>query len=168
MSDHSEIQTKILEWQRRWNIADGDPAMALIELLNIYGYRGGAGPVVVPSGETSAPTVSVAQLDDAVLEQIRSQLFPAIERLGFQTQDLKQKMDTMALDSFTQQVAGYHEGIDYCTKKLDVVKKDADALVLQLGKVANSINPISRTAIFVLLIAAFLAGIATVFIFGLK
>jgi uncharacterized coiled-coil DUF342 family protein len=106
-------------------------------------------------------------LDEALLEQIRTQLMPAIDRLGFQTQELKQKVETMALDSFAQQVATFHEGIDYCTKKLDVVKKESDALVLQIGKVANSINPISRSAIIVLLIVAYLAGIATVFIFNL-
>ena len=50
MSDNSEIQMKILEWQRRYNIADGDPAMALIELLNIYGYKGGGTTQVVDIG----------------------------------------------------------------------------------------------------------------------
>ncbi len=161
MSDNSEVQAKILEWQRRYNIADGDPAMALIELLNIYGYRGGSAPVVASAaaGEVaSVPAVVTANLDDAVLEQIRSQLFPAIERLGFQTQELKQKVETMALESFVQQVAGYHEGIDYCTKKLDVVKKDSDALVIQLSKVANSIAPITRLAVVVLVIVAFVLG----------
>ena len=162
MSEQAEIQAKILEWQRRWNIADGDPAMALIELLNIYGYRGGGvAPIIqAPSAEgaPSQPMVVSAPVDEAVIEQIRSQLFPAIERLGFQTQELKQKVETMALDSFAQQVATYHEGIDYCTKKLDVVKKESDALVLQLGKVANSINPISRLAIVVLVITAFIVG----------
>lgn len=176
MSENSEIQAKILEWQRRWNIVDGDPAMALIELLNIYGYRGGsvapviAAPAPVAEGAQAAPqivAVAPAVLDDALLEQIRSQLMPAIDRLGFQTQELKQKVETMALDSFAQQVATFHEGIDYCTKKLDVVKKESDQLVLQIGKVANSINPISRMAIIVLLIVAYLAGIATVFIFNL-
>jgi hypothetical protein len=181
MSENSEIQAKILEWQRRWNIVDGDPAMALIELLNIYGYRGGAGaqvisapapaPVSVEGAPAPAPqvvTMVPAALDEALLEQIRSQLMPAIDRLGFQTQELKQKVESMALDSFAQQIATFHEGIDYCTKKLDVVKKESDALVLQIGKVANSINPISRGAIIVLLIVSYLAGIATVFIFNLK
>jgi hypothetical protein len=166
MSEPSEIQAKILEWQRRYNIADGDPAMALIELLNIYGYRSGGTPVVMPpSAEgTPAPAV-VTQMDDAAIEQIRSQLVPAIERLGFQTQELKQKVETMAIDSLVQQVATYHEGIDYCTKKLDVVKKDSDALVLQLSKVANSINPITRLAILVLILVAFGLGFVASVIF---
>lgn len=176
MSENSEIQSKILEWQRRWNIADGDPAMALIELLNIYGYKAGAGAAVVsipaaPVQEGAPAPVAAAApvvLDDALLEQVRTQLLPAVDRLGFQTQELKQKIEAMALDTFAQQVATFHEGIDYCTKKLDVVKKESDALVLQIGKVANSINPISRGAIIVLLIVAYLAGIATVFIFNLK
>jgi hypothetical protein len=171
MSQQSEIQAKILEWQRRWNIADGDPAMALIELLNIYGYHGGvpaapapavSAPVsaleVLPPQTIAPQTVTIAGMDEAIVEQVRSQLLPAIERLGFQTESLKQKVETMALDNFAQQVATYHEGIDYCTKKLDVVKKDADALVLQLGKVANSINPISRMTVIVLVIVAFIAG----------
>jgi len=167
MSEHAELQAKILEWQRRWNIADGDPAMALIELLNIYGYRGGSvAPVIVappPSVEgvpvtAPAPVVSFAGMDEAVVEQIRSQLLPAIDRLGFQTQELKQKIEAMALENFAQQVATYHEGIDYCTKKLDVVKKDSDALVLQLGKVAGSINPITRMAVAVLVLIAFGLG----------
>lgn len=163
MSDNSEIQTKILEWQRRYNIADGDPAMALIELLNIYGYKGGGTTQVVhvPAPVTEggvAPVMAAAPIDEALFEQIRSQLFPAIERLGFQTEGLKQKVETMSLDTFAQQVGGYHEGIDYCTKKLDVVKKDADALVIQLSKVANSINPITRLAVVVLVLIAFVLG----------
>jgi hypothetical protein len=165
MSEHAELQAKILEWQRRWNIADGDPAMALIELLNIYGYRGGSvAPMVVappPSVEgvaVTAPVVSFAGMDEAMGEQIRSQLLPAIDRLGFQTQELRQKIEAMALENFAQQIATYHEGIDYCTKKLDVVKKDSDALVLQLGKVAGSINPITRMAVAVLVLIAFGLG----------
>jgi hypothetical protein len=170
MSDNPELQAKILEWQRRWNIADGDPAMALIELLNIYGYRAGAGaaPIVVaaPAPAEGAPvpaaaapaTVAFAGLDEEALEKLRQQLFPAIDKLAFQTQELKQRLEGMGLESFAQQVATYHEGIDYCTKKLDVVKKDADALVLQLGKVASSINPISRMAVVVLVLVAFIAG----------
>jgi hypothetical protein len=104
-------------------------------------------------------------VDDAILEQIRSQLLPAIDRLGFQTEGLKAKLDEMALESFAQQVATYHEGIDYCTKKLDVVKKDSDALVLQVAKVANSINPISRMAVIVLVLVAFVAGVVAAVIF---
>jgi hypothetical protein len=174
MSEPAELQAKILEWQRRWNIADGDPAMALIELLNIYGYRGGvsSAPVIIapPSGEGApapAPMVSFAGVDEAVVEQIRGQLLPAIDRLGFQTQELKQKLDAMALESFTQQVATYHEGIDYCTKKLDVVKKESDSLVVQLGKVASSINPITRLAVIVLMLVAFVLGVVAAVAFHL-
>jgi hypothetical protein len=169
MSEQSEIQAKILEWQRRWNIADGDPAMALIELLNIYGYRGNAAPILsAPAAEGDAPqTMVIAGMDEALVEQVRAQLLPAIERLGFQTEGLKQKVETMALESFAQQVATYHEGIDYCTKKLDVVKKDADALVLQLAKVANSINPISRMTVVILVVVAFVAGVVATVMFNL-
>lgn len=162
MTENPEIQAKILEWQRRYNIADGDPAMALIELLNIYGYRGGVAPVLAAqpaaSGDQVTPAPVIAQVDEAALEQLRSQLLPGIERLGFQTQELKQRLEEMGLESFAQQVATYHEGIDYCTKKLDVVKKDSDALVLQLSKVASSIAPVSRGAVIVLVIVAFILG----------
>jgi hypothetical protein len=169
MSEQPEIHAKILEWQRRWNIADGDPAMALIELLNIYGYRGGSAPAVIsaPAVEGGEPqAITIAGMDEAIVEQVRTQLLPAIERLGFQTEGLKQKVETMALESFAQQVATYHEGIDYCTKKLDVVKKDADALVLQLNKVANSINPVSRVATLMLVVVAFVVGIVVAVMFN--
>jgi hypothetical protein len=114
-------------------------------------------PVAEGAPAPAAP-ISLAGVDEAVAEQIRTQLFPAIERLGFQTQELKQKLEEMALDNFAQQVATYHEGIDYCTKKLDVVKKDADALVVQLGKVANSINPVTRLAVLVLMLVSAAIG----------
>lgn len=168
MSENPEIQTKILEWQRRWNIADGDPAMALIELLNIYGYRGGSAPVVMPASamEGGQPaTVKITGVDEALAEQVRTQLLPAIDRVGFQTQELKQKIDSMALEPLVQQIGTYHEGIDYCTKKLDVLKRESDALVLQLGKVAGSINPITRLTIVVLLIIFYGAGILTAVMF---
>ncbi len=153
--------------------------MALIELLNIYGYRGGGGgvapvysaPALIEGGalEGVAPqSVTIAGMDEAIVEQVRTQLLPAIERLGFQTEGLKQKVETMALESFAQQVATYHEGIDYCTKKLDVVKKDADALVLQLGKVANSINPVSRVATLMLVVVAFVVGIVVAVMFHVQ
>ncbi|MGC1480185.1 MAG: hypothetical protein WA771_06755 [Chthoniobacterales bacterium] len=149
MTDNPEIKSKILDWQRRFKIEDGDPAMALLELLEIYGQNPNPSPT-----ESGPQTVQIEGFDEAIVEQVRSQLAPGIERLGFQTQELKQRLDAMNFEGFSEQVAGYHEGIDYCTKKLDVVKKESDSIVIQLNKVANSINPISRGAILVLILAA--------------
>lgn len=151
MTDNPEIKAKILEWQRRYNIQDGDPAMALLELLEIYGRQ--PAPVTAP-GSLDPQTVQIEGFDEAIIEQIRGQLGPGIERLGFQTQELKQRLDAMNIEGFAEQVAGYHEGIDYCTKKLDVVKKESDSIVVQLNKVANSINPVSRGAVLVLMLAS--------------
>ncbi len=156
MSENAEIKARVLDWQRRFNIQDGDPAMALIELLDIYG-AGSPAPRAVAPGADAQP-IAVAGMDDAIAEQFRAQLMPAIERLGFQAQELKQKIDEMSLDTFAQQVATYHEGIDYCTKKLDVVKKEADSITVQLAKVANSISPITRTAVIVLMLVSGVVG----------
>lgn len=154
MTDNPEIKAKILEWQRRYNIQDGDPAMALLELLEIYGRQAATAPAAASSGSTAPQKVQIEGFDEAIVEQIRGQLGPGIERLGFQTQELKQRLDAMNIEGFAEQLAGYHEGIDYCTKKLDVVKKESDSIVVQLNKVANSINPVSRGAVLVLMLAS--------------
>ncbi len=151
MTEDPELKAKISDWQRRYNIQDGDPAMALLELLELYGRQ----PSVAPSvGDGSAPRVQIEGFDERVVEQIRSELTPGVERLGFETRELKERLEAMHLEGFAEQVATYHEGIDYCTKKLDVVKKESDAIVVQLNKVAGSINPVSRGAILVLMLAA--------------
>jgi hypothetical protein len=36
VSDGESLQTAILEWQKKYGIADGDPAMAVVELLTIH------------------------------------------------------------------------------------------------------------------------------------
>ncbi len=150
MTDDPELKAKISDWQRRYNIQDGDPAMALLELLDLYGRQ----PAAPAAADGSPQKVQIEGFDEQIVEQIRTQLTPGVERLGFQTQELKQRLDAMHLEGFSEQVATYHEGIDYCTKKLDVVKKEADAIVVQLNKVANSINPVSRGAVLVLMLAA--------------
>lgn len=160
MTENPELKAKILEWQKTYNIADGDPAMAIIDLLDIYHVS----HPVFTGGESdpqirSAPSAAVsATLDDAAVEQLRSHLMPAIERLSFQTQELKQRLDEMSLNTFAQQIATYHEGIDYCTKKLDVVKKENDAISQQLTKTAASINPITRMAVLVLMLVTGVIG----------
>jgi hypothetical protein len=151
MTDDPELKAKISDWQRRYNIPDGDPAMALLELLDLYGRQPAAAPV---AADGSPQKVLIEGFDEQIVEQIRNQLTPGVERLGFQTQELKQRLDAMQLEGFAEQVATYHEGIDYCTKKLDVVKRESDAIVVQLNKVANSINPVSRGAVIVLMLAA--------------
>jgi NADH pyrophosphatase NudC (nudix superfamily) len=158
MIESPEIKAKVLEWQRRYNIPDGDPAMALIDLLEIYKVSGIPSAVPYAQSPTASPSAAPVVLDEAILEQVRSQLTPAIERLTFQTQELKQKLEAMALDTFAEQIATYHEGIDYCTKKLDVVKKENDSITMQLTKTANSINPITRTAVIVLVVVAAVIG----------
>jgi len=52
MTNDPEIKARILEWQRKYHIRDDDPAMALIELLTIYGVDGRS------TGETAAPAVA--------------------------------------------------------------------------------------------------------------
>lgn len=173
MSENPEIKARVLEWQKKYNILDGDPAMALLELLDIYGI---GERVVVRERIETAPSVSdeptpapavtpterlqavAATLDDAAIEQLRGHLMPALERLSFQTQELKQRLDDLSLETFAQQIASYHEGIDYCTKKLDVVKKESDAVTQQITKVAGSIQPITRVAVLVLMLVAGLIG----------
>jgi len=153
MTEKPELKAKILEWQKTYNISDGDPAMAIIDLLEIYE---GSRPAF--SGDFTAPIIQQgpsgavsATLDEAALEQLRAHLMPAIERLSFQTQELKQRLDEMSLSTFAQQIATYHEGIDYCTKKLDVMKKENDAIGQQIAKTASSITPITRMAVIVLM-----------------
>lgn len=153
MTENPELKAKILQWQKTYNISDGDPAMAIIDLLDIYQASRPAF-----TGDSSAPVIQHVQagsvsatLDEAALDQLRAHLMPAIERLSFQTQELKQRLDEMSLNTFAQQIATYHEGIDYCTKKLDVMKKENDAIGQQIAKTASSITPITRMAVVVLM-----------------
>jgi hypothetical protein len=157
MTDNPELKAKILEWQRKFNIPDGDPAMALIELLDIYQAVNPGGAPIYAAQPAASGSVS-AVLDEAAVEQLRAHLMPAIERLTFQSQELKQRLDEMSLDTFAQQIATYHEGIDYCTKKLDVIKKENDAINQQLTKTAGSILPITRMAVLVLMVVTGVIG----------
>lgn len=158
MTDNPELKAKVLEWQRKFNIPDGDPAMALIELLDIYqAANPGVAPVYAAQPEAPSGSVS-AVLDEAAVEQLRAHLMPAIERLSFQSQELKQRLDEMSLDTFAQQIATYHEGIDYCTKKLDVIKKENDSINQQLTKTVSSIQPITRLAVLVLMVVTGVIG----------
>ncbi len=78
-----ELRAQVLEWQKKHQIRDDDPAMALIELLNIYGSgrsfaTGKEAGAAIPSEElraaiTSSERVShlVEELKDTVSGLIR-------------------------------------------------------------------------------------------------
>lgn len=140
MIENPEIRAKVLEWQKRYQIEDGDPALALLELVELFGARGGTTTV-------QADPASAAQISEA----LKTSLLPAIERLVFQSQELQNRLDALNLDTVTKEIEKYHEGIDYCTKKLDVVKKESDALSLKLEKTASSIKPITTGAVLMLM-----------------
>lgn len=226
MNDNPEIRAKVLEWQRRHNIQDNDPALALIELLDIY-YRSpsaaaanGKAPVAsvdpaalsdavrstlqpaierlstqvrdlelrsATGGSSSAVSTEkltesiqsalkpaldrmteqaaeaakspAAAIDSATLsESIRANLLPTLDRVTFQLQELQKKIETTNMDESSKKIETFHDNIDYCTKKLDVVKKEADALVLKLEKVSSEIKPITRTAVIMLMLVTGVFG----------
>lgn len=140
ITEKPEIRALILEWQKKYGIEDGDPALALIELVSMIQAPGS-------SSTSNFDTEAVRQ----VAESLKTSLLPAIERLAFQSQELQKKLETINLDGFTQKIEAYHEGIDYCTKKLDVVKKESDNLALKLEKTAASIKPITTGAVLMLM-----------------
>jgi hypothetical protein len=159
MTDNPELRAKILDWQRRYNIQDGDPAIALLELVQFMAPSPAAAPVVVT--ETRAPenvNVKAEVSSESVTEAMRTVLLPATERISFQGQELQQKLEQIDFEKFVRQIEGYHEGIDYCTKKLDVIKKETDALVLKLEKASSQISPITRGAVLMLILGAGVIG----------
>jgi hypothetical protein len=157
MIENPEIRAKILDWQKRYNIQDGDPAIALLELVqfiqpSLSAPSGGGG-----SGSEGG--VVTAQVDSAsISDAMKAGLLPVIERVAFQAQELQQKFDRIDFEKFVKQIEGYHEGIDYCTKKLDVVKKETDALVIRVDKAASQIRPITRSAVLALIVVAAIIG----------
>jgi|GEM_PF-1514411 len=253
MNDNPEIRAKVLEWQRRHNVQDNDPALALIDLLDLY-YRQ---PVVVqasadgkalpsvnpeaiadavrasiqpsldrmvsqvrdlerPTGAnfqpeilldslratiqpaldrvvlqvrelerdrpatagiapealsesvrsalqpsidrlatqiSEAPSSSAVPISSEVLsEAIKTSLLPSLDRVNFQIQELQKRLETTNMEESAKKIEGYHENIDYCTKKLDVVKKEADSLVIKLEKASADIKPITRGAVVMLML----------------
>jgi len=153
ITDNPEIRARVLEWQRRYNIQDGDPAMALLELLNLY-YR----PQVDPAPGANTPQAPVQISPESIVEPLKLSVLPALDRLAFQTQELKNHMETVSLEGFVKQIEGYHEGIDYCTKKLDVIKRETDALLARVEKAASSIRPVTTGAVLLLMGIAFGVG----------
>ena len=226
MNDNPEIRARVLEWQRRHNIQDNDPALALIDLLDIY-YRQ---PVVVQApaadGRPAQPLISPEALSEAVrstlqpsidrlvsqvqeiprgsgpaapvntealansvrqavqpeLEKvlaklrespvatappisadvlsdaIRISLLPSLDRITIQFQELQKKLEVTDVEETLKKIEAYHENIDYCTKKLDVVKKESEALIVKLEKASAEIKPITRGAVMMLMLVAAVVG----------
>lgn len=150
MIENPEIRAKILDWQKRYNIQDGDPAIALLELVQ---FMGGGSAVSKSEGGGTAH-VSSEELSDAA----KSALLPMTERVAFQIQELQQKLEKIDFDKFVKQIESYHEGIDYCTKKLDVIKKETDAIVVKVEKTSSQISPITRGAVVTLMAGAGVLG----------
>jgi len=154
MIENPELRAKILDWQKRYNIQDGDPAIALLELVEFIGR--------VPAGATvpsDSPVTATAQISsDSLADAMKTGFLPVIERMSYQAQELHQKLEQIDFDKFVKQIETYHEGIDYCTKKLDVVKKETDALIVRADKAASQIRPIMNGAVLTLMIAAGVIG----------
>ena len=164
MIDNPELRAKILDWQKRYNIQDGDPAIALLELVQFMGVSAPSGGAAVSSG--GAP-VTAQISSESVADAMKTGLLPVIERMVYQTQELQQRFEQINFEQFVKQIETYHEGIDYCTKKLDVVKKETDALVVRVDKAASQIRPITRGAVITLMLAAAVFGAVIVKIFSL-
>lgn len=229
MNDNPEIRAKVLEWQRRHNVQDNDPALALIDLLDIYYRQPLVGQAPTADGKTAAPALNpevvaeavraslqptlerlLAQVRDAerdrpsapyfapeaLSESVRASIQPALERLGaqiqesqkpgeatpvaisseslseairlsllptldrvaFQIQELQRRMETTNMEESAKKIESFHDNIDYCTKKLDVVKKESDSLVIKLEKASAEIKPITRGAVVMLMLVTGVVG----------
>ncbi len=228
MNDNPEIRSRVLEWQRRHNIQDNDPALALIDLLDIY-YRqpvvvqapaadgrpaqpmispeliseavrstiqpsidrlavqvqeiprsfpsGGGAPVnfdalaasvreaiqpeldKVAATLKESPTASTPPISAEVLSNaIRISLLPSLDRITLQFQELQKKLEVTDVEETLKRIEAYHENIDYCTKKLDVVKKESDGLIIKLEKAGAQIKPVTRGAVLMLILMAGVIG----------
>ncbi|CAN5428634.1 hypothetical protein BH09VER1_BH09VER1_30350 [soil metagenome] len=159
MTENPELRAKILDWQKRNNIQDGDPAIALLELVDLFGLGRGT---QLPSSSGEAPAhgpVTAEVSSEAIAEAMKGSLLPFTDRMGFQIQDLQQKLEHVDFDRFVKQIEAYHEGIDYCTKRLDVIKKEVDQVAVKVEKAGSQIKPVSIGAIVVLVVVAFLVGL---------
>jgi uncharacterized protein YlaN (UPF0358 family) len=184
-NDDPEIRARVLEWQKRNQIRDDDPAMALIELLEIYYQkRGGQSeePVTVNTseiisaikgaiapGEQAGSLVATIEEDRkavlAHIEQVASLtkddhkiVMSEIERLKDNTKELRDIIGKLELNDLGAQMKAHQESIDFATKKMAVIIKDGDDLLARLGKVGSQINPIARSAVIVLMIVSGILG----------
>jgi len=224
MNDNPEIRAKVLEWQRRHNIQDNDPALALIELLDIYyrkpleGQPAAAAPELSPAAlqmalqpavdrlsaqmrdlagvaHAGGPVLSadvlaeslraplqaelahltadlkdaarqppVAISSEALAEAIKVSLLPSIDRVTFQVQELQKRLETSGLEETSKKIETFNENIEFCTKKLDVVKKESDSLVVKLEKASAEIKPITRGAVVMLMAVTGLIGYVLAYI----
>jgi len=223
MNDNPEIRAKVLEWQRRHNIQDNDPALALIELLDIYyrkpqegqaaaapelsaaalqtalqpaidrlsaqvrdlaGTAHAGGPALSADAITeslraplqaelsrltadlkdAARQPPVAISSEALAEAIKVSLLPSIDRVTFQVQELQKRLETSGLQETATKIETFNENIEFCTKKLDVVKKESDALVVKLEKASAEIKPITRGAVVMLMAVTGLIGYVLAYI----
>jgi len=102
---------------------------------------------------SEAPSSSAVPISSEVLsEAIKTSLLPSLDRVNFQIQELQKRLETTNMEESAKKIEGYHENIDYCTKKLDVVKKEADSLVIKLEKASADIKPITRGAVVMLML----------------
>jgi len=178
-----EIRARILEWQKRHQVRDDDPAMALIELLNLY-YRD-RGQVGAGLGSDSVDVA--AAINNAILQGDQKGVLKAIEddhkgllaeldrvaalskdehkivmseieRLNDHTKELKEIIAKLEFNDLSEQMRSHQESIDFATKKMAVIIKDGDDLLARLGKVGSQINPIARSAVIVLMIVSGILG----------
>jgi len=158
MTENPELRAKILDWQKRNNIQDGDPAIALLELVDLFAQgRGAQAPAGAGEAAPASP-VTAEVSSESITEAMKGSLLPFTDRVGFQIQDLQQKLEHVDFDRFVKQIEAYHEGIDYCTKRLDVIKKEVDQVAVRVDRAASQIKPVSIGAVLILVGFAFLLG----------
>lgn len=138
-----EIRARVLEWQKRHQIRDDDPAMAFLELLNIYGRLQSS-----PTG--AAPGVDLSKIQLPNFEELKV-LLSNSERTNFQMQELKELIARMQLAELAEDFKTYHESVDFATKKMALIIKEGDDLMVRLNKVGSQINPVARGAVAVLM-----------------
>lgn len=146
-----ELKSRVLDWQRRHQVRDDDPAMALVELFELY-FR---------SAEAGRGGDGTAGADPAVSTEVKEEVgkvLSALERLSFQNQELKEILAKIQLAEFSEQMRQYQENMDFATKKMALVIKEADDLLARLGKVGSQINPIARGAVIALMAVSGIAG----------
>lgn len=139
-----EIRARVLEWQKKHQIRDDDPAMAFLELLGIYGRLQAATP------GAPAPAIDLSKLELPNFDELKL-LISNSERTNFQLQELKEIMAHMQLAELAEDFKSYHESVDFATKKMALIIKEGDDLMVRLNKVGAQINPVARGAVAVLM-----------------
>ncbi len=145
-----EIRARVLEWQKKHQIRDDDPAMAFLELLSIYGRLQSA-----PSSAGAAPDLSKLHLPSQ--EELKL-LLSNSERTNFQLQELKELINKLQLAELAADFKTYHESVDFATKKMALIIKEGDELMVRLNKVGSQINPVARGAVGVLMAVSGVVG----------